>query len=103
MSYLLTTAVGPSPSGCTGTQRRRERVEPHRERPGDPAGDPDFRRLCARRNDSEALNRLLEDSLYIGRAHSLGRSRQLVDLLGWALLVNSLTLARHRPALRLTA
>lgn len=61
-----------------------------------PPGDPDFYRLYARRNDSESLNRLLEDSLYIGRAHSLGRSRQLVDLLGWALLVTSLTLARRR-------
>jgi hypothetical protein len=68
-----------------------------------PPGDPDFYRLYARRNDSESLNRLLEDSLFIGRAHSLGRSRQLVDLLGWALLVNSLTLARHTPSLRLTA
>ena len=61
-----------------------------------PPGDPDFHRLYARRNGSESLNRLLEDSLYIRRAHSLGRSRQLVDLLGWALLVNSLTLAGHR-------
>src|SRR4051812_5866813 len=52
-----------------------------------PPGDPDFYRLYARRNDSESLNRLMEDSLFIGRAHSLGRSRQLVDLLGWALLV----------------
>jgi len=46
-----------------------------------PPGDPDFYRLYAQRNDSESLNRLLEDSLFIGRAHSLGRSRQLVDFL----------------------
>ena len=61
-----------------------------------PASDPDFPRLYARRNDSESLNRALDDSLFLGRAHSLGHLRQAVEILGWALLVNSLTLARHR-------
>jgi hypothetical protein len=68
-----------------------------------PPGDRDFYKLYARRNDSESLNRLLEDSLYIGRAHSLGHSRQQVEILGWALMVNSLTLARRSVPLPLTA
>jgi hypothetical protein len=38
----------------------------------------------------------LEDSLFLGRAHSLGQARQQVEVLGWGMLVNSLTLARHR-------
>ena len=59
-----------------------------------PQADRDFYKLYARRNDSESLNRSLEDSLFIGRAHSLGHARQQVEILGWALLVNSLTLAR---------
>lgn len=60
-----------------------------------PSSDPDFTRLYARRNDSESINRAVEDSLYLGRAHSVGHRRQLVDLLGYALAVNSLTLVRH--------
>ena len=59
---------------------------------------PDFPRLYGRRNDSESLNRSLEDTLFLGRAHSLGASRQQVEMLGWALMVNALTLARHRAA-----
>lgn len=61
-----------------------------------PASDPDFPSLYARRNDSESLNRALDDTLFLGRVHSVGYARQQVEVLGWALLVNSLTLARHR-------
>ena len=61
-----------------------------------PSPDPDFKRLYARRNDSESINRHLEDTLFLGRAHSVGRARQHVDLLGYALMVNGLTLLRHR-------
>jgi hypothetical protein len=69
-----------------------------------PPSDPDFYALCARRNDAESLNRALEDTMYLGRAHSLGHARQHVDVLGWALLVNSLTLAHQVPdSLPLTA
>jgi hypothetical protein len=60
-----------------------------------PASDPDFPGLYARRNDSESLNRALDDTLFLGRVHSVGHARQQVEVLGWALLVNSLTLARH--------
>jgi hypothetical protein len=55
-----------------------------------------IRRLYARRNDSESINRALDDTLYLGRAHSVGRQRQLVEVLGYALMVNSLALHRHR-------
>jgi len=59
-----------------------------------PPEDPDFDRLYARRGDAESLNRNLEDSLYLKKAHSLGHFRQEADLLGFAQLVNSITLAR---------
>ena len=65
--------------------------------------DPDFPRLYGRRNDSESLNRALEDTLFLGRAHSLGWRRQQVEMLGWALTVNAMTMARHRAAEALKA
>jgi hypothetical protein len=42
------------------------------------------------------INRALDDTLYLGRAHSVGRRRQLVEVLGYALTLNSLALHRHR-------
>ena len=60
-----------------------------------PPGDPDFERLYPRRNDAESINRDLDDTLWLGRAHSLGHARQHLNLLGYALMVNSLAL--HRP------
>ncbi len=59
-----------------------------------PPGDPDFQRLYRRRNDAESINRSLDDSLWLGRAHSVGHERQHLNLIGFALMVNSL--ARHR-------
>jgi hypothetical protein len=61
-----------------------------------PPTDPDFARLYPRRNDSESINRNLEDTLWLGRAHSIGHTRQHLNLLGYALMVNSLALHRHR-------
>jgi len=61
-----------------------------------PPTDPDFARLYPRRNDIESINRALDDSLYLGRAHSKGQLRQQAELLGYALAVNSLALDRHR-------
>lgn len=60
-----------------------------------PPDDPGFARLFRRRNDAESINRALEDTLWLGRAHSVGHRRQLLNLLGYALMVNSLALARH--------
>jgi hypothetical protein len=61
-----------------------------------PPGDSDFERLFPRRNDAESINRHLDDTLWLGRAHSIGHARQLLNLLGFALTVNSLALARHK-------
>ena len=60
-----------------------------------PRSGPDFARLYARRGDAESVSRALEDTLYLNRAHSEGHLRQTADLLGFALMVNSLTLAGH--------
>jgi hypothetical protein len=35
------------------------------------------------------------DSLYLGRAHSVGHARQLANLLGYALMVNGLALHQY--------
>jgi hypothetical protein len=67
-----------------------------------PPDDPDFARLYPRRNDAESINRGIDDSLWLGRAHSLGHARQHIDLLGYALMVNGIALHRHarrRPSL----
>ena len=82
---------------------RKRRFKPDRERSADPSLGPDFPRLYGRRNDSESLNRSLEDTLFLGRAHSLGWRRQQVEMLGWAVMINALTMARHRAAESLEA
>ena len=64
--------------------RSQAQVQPDRERSAFPPSDPDFPRLYRRRNDSESLNRSLEDTLFLGRDHSLGWRRQQVEMLGWA-------------------
>ena len=67
-----------------------------------PASDPDFKKLAWLRNDAESNNSALEDKLFNKRAHSVGSKRQRANLLGYALLVNSLTLylARRRGGAR---
>ena len=61
-----------------------------------PEGSKDFDRLHPLRPDAESLHRQIEDTLFINRASSKGRRRQMVDLLGYARLVNAITLARCR-------
>lgn len=61
-----------------------------------PSSDPDFASLYSRRNDCESINRGLDDSMWLGRAHSVGHARQHVNLLGYALMVNSVALHEHR-------
>ena len=68
-----------------------------------PPSDPDFKEIYGRRSDSESINRGLEDTLYLGRAHSVGHARQQVNLLGYALMVNSLALYEHRRRRKLAA
>ena len=67
-------------------------------RPFPPSSD-DYQRLYSRRSDAESINRALDDSMWLGRAHSVGAKRQLVDLLGFAMMVNSLALHRRRQTL----
>ncbi|MDQ3637679.1 MAG: hypothetical protein M3426_06740, partial [Actinomycetota bacterium] len=52
--------------------------------------------LYSRRNDSESINRGLDDSMWLGRAHSIGHARQHLNLIGYALMVNSLTIYEHQ-------
>lgn len=61
-----------------------------------PPGDPDFARLYPRRLDAESINRGIDESLWIGRAHSVGHARQHLNLLGCALMVNGLALHRYQ-------
>ena len=61
-----------------------------------PPSDPDFADLFPRRNDAETINRNLDDTLWLRRAHSIGHRRQLLNLLGYALMVNSLTVLEHQ-------
>jgi hypothetical protein len=59
-------------------------------------GHPDFSRLYGRRNDAESINRHLDDTLWLRRAHSVGHLRQTLNVLTYALGVNSLALHLHR-------
>ena len=61
-----------------------------------PSTDPDFKGLYGRRNDAESINRALDDTLWLRRAHSIGHKRQHLNLLTFALGINSLALHRHR-------
>lgn len=73
---------------------------------GIPPGDPDFAPLYGRRSDSESINRGLDDSMWLGRAHSVGALRQRADFLGFALSVNSMAVLaarRGRPPDELAA
>jgi hypothetical protein len=60
-----------------------------------PPSDPDFPELYSRRNDAESINQGIVDAHYLGRAHSLGHARQHLNLLGYALMVNSLAFHDH--------
>jgi hypothetical protein len=61
-----------------------------------PPSDPEYAALYARRSDAESINRALDDTSWLGRAHSVGRGRQLLNLIGYAIAVNSLALHRYR-------
>ena len=88
-------------------------LSPHATKDGDnlpehlrllPPDDPDFTSLYGLRNDSESFNSQFKRSLLVDRAASVGWERQLFDVLGFAVLQNSLTWAvarrqSERPAL----
>lgn len=64
-----------------------------------PPGDPDYDRLYSIRSDIESNNRQLDDTLWLGRAHSVGAKAQLLDLLGYAVVFNSVGSALARRQL----
>jgi hypothetical protein len=43
-----------------------------------------------------SINRHLDDTMWLGRAHSIGHSRQLLNLIGFAITVSALALKHHR-------
>jgi hypothetical protein len=61
-----------------------------------PPSDPDFKDLYRRRSDAESINRALDDTLWLRRAHSVGHARPHPNMLTFALAVNSLAPHRHR-------
>jgi hypothetical protein len=98
-SGVLTVRLHGTEEDRTTRLNRPENLRPI------PPSDPDFATLYARRNDAESINRGVEDSMYLGRAHSLGHAGQHLNLLGYALMVNSvaLLLARSRAGPEETA
>lgn len=58
----------------------------------------DFADLYKRRNDAESINRALDDTMWLRRAHTVGHRRQHLNLLTHALGVNALAVHRHRRA-----
>ncbi|MDP9334399.1 MAG: transposase [Actinomycetota bacterium] len=87
---LLTVRLHNTEQDTARKLNRTENVRPI------PPTDPDFARLYPRRNDAESINRNLDDTLWLRRAHSIGHRRQTLNLLGYALMVNGLALHRHR-------
>ena len=63
---------------------------------GHVAGDPDFETLYRRRNDAESINRHLDDTLWLRRAHTVGARRQLLNVITYAMGVNAMTMRLHR-------
>jgi hypothetical protein len=93
----VTVRLHASPEDRERKLNRTENVRPI------PPSDPDFSRLYARRNAAESMNRGVVDSLNLGRAHSVEHARQPVDLVRFALMVNSLTVHRSRATARAPA
>ena len=63
-----------------------------------PETDPDFAALYGLRNDAESNNNSYKATLPSRRAAALGWRRQLLDAIGWAILINSRAYARHGPS-----
>ena len=55
--------------------------------------------LYRRRNDAESINRHLDDTLWLRRAHSVGHRRQWLNLITYALGVNGISMRVHRQGL----
>jgi hypothetical protein len=57
--------------------------------------DPHFQILYGLRNDSEAINAAYKRTLVADRASALGWKRQVLDLMSWGLLTNTLAWQLH--------
>lgn len=57
-----------------------------------------FNELYGLRNDSEAINANYKSTHVYDRAPVLGWRRQLLDLLAWSILINSIAWWYHAPA-----
>jgi hypothetical protein len=66
-------------------------------------GSADYERLHPHRNNIESINRYLDDTMWLSRAHSVGGIRQRIDILGFALVMNSMAVALARAPGRLLA
>ena len=86
---VVTVRLHPTDDDTKRKFNRTENVRPI------PSTDPDFAGLYGRRNDAESINRALDDTLWLRRAHSIGHRRQHLNLLTFTLGVNSLALHRH--------
>lgn len=61
-----------------------------------PRGSPQYAANYPRRADAEAANRQLKDALWQRRAGSYGKTRVLIDALGWAIGANAVAAHLHR-------
>jgi hypothetical protein len=85
----------PHHGGRCSEKRAELQLAGHVEVRPIPPGDPDFQHLYRGRNDAESINRALDDTLFLRRAHSVGHQRQHLNLITYALTVNSLAIHRH--------
>jgi hypothetical protein len=61
-----------------------------------PPSSAQYKKVYGRRSDAESSNRLLEDSLWLNRAHCLGARQQLVTMIGFQRATNAVAFARYR-------
>lgn len=57
------------------------------------------RTLYRRRSGAESINRHLDDTLWLWRAHSVGARRQLLNLITYAIGVKAMSMQVHRQGL----
>lgn len=84
----FTAWISPHPQPGDSTHGRPDQLRLIHET------DPYFQTLYGLRNDSESINSNYKRTLVADRAAALGWRRQVLDLLSWALLTN--TLAEHQ-------
>lgn len=82
----MTTTASPSasvaessPSGCTATTRTNSASPPCGERPPGPARRSRLRGVVQASHAAESINRHLDDTLWLRRAHTVGARRQLLN------------------------